>query len=358
MADSFLEVQTFMEYLDRLEEFHHLAYSPEVFRHESILMETEKGLSHRKKENLLKAKKAEIAQKTHGQIDELLAAAKREGEWIRNEEWPSSIPVSYRFPGGKNGDIDHFITMDCALSLSEDNSIWTAIIPTSRVECIDLLCYPLYIPFEDYGPFGNPTEAMTFLCRYNRYVKILERMSYVNYYTGEYKSLKSIADPDLRELLGNKNKEIITGRHDIYEKLLADGKSHGKWVSEEKAFAIVRRKFPDAKFHYEAEWLQGQHLDIYIPSIKAAIEYQGKQHYECIPYFGGDKGLKDNELRDEKKRQRCKANGVQLFTWDFDEPLTQHYFDRHISPFLTMAQLSGAAEAEEGEGGSDGHTDS
>lgn len=40
-------------------------------------------------------------------------------------------------------------------------------------------------------------------------------------------------------------------------------------------------------------------------NIDFIIEYQGKQHYEASPKFGGKKGLYQQQYNDNKKRRFC-----------------------------------------------------
>ena len=63
------------------------------------------------------------------------------------------------------------------------------------------------------------------------------------------------------------------------------------WLSEANLLKIVRDIFPHEDVFHQAspKWLGKQRLDIYIPTFKVAIEYQGKQHYEPVEYFGGEK---------------------------------------------------------------------
>ncbi|HZK27489.1 MAG TPA: hypothetical protein VFD00_08130 [Thermoclostridium sp.] len=42
------------------------------------------------------------------------------------------------------------------------------------------------------------------------------------------------------------------------------------------------------------------------------IEYNGKQHYEPVSIFDGQKGFKKAVIRDEIKRNYCKDNAVRL----------------------------------------------
>ena len=49
-----------------------------------------------------------------------------------------------------------------------------------------------------------------------------------------------------------------------------------------------------------------------MPTIKTAIEYQGRQHFEEVNIFGGKDGLKITIERDKYKKNVCKENNVKL----------------------------------------------
>lgn len=51
------------------------------------------------------------------------------------------------------------------------------------------------------------------------------------------------------------------------------------------------------------------------------IEYDGRQHFEPVDYFGGEKSFKQTQIRDKIKNQYCKDNNIPLLRiphWDFD----------------------------------------
>jgi len=60
------------------------------------------------------------------------------------------------------------------------------------------------------------------------------------------------------------------------------------------------------------KWLEGQRFDIWIPEISAAVEYNGRQHYEPVDFFGGEEGFRETQKRDESKRSKSEANGTSL----------------------------------------------
>lgn len=54
-------------------------------------------------------------------------------------------------------------------------------------------------------------------------------------------------------------------------------------------------------------------LDCYSPSLKIGCEYNGRQHYEFIPYFHKNKeAFQNQKYRDYMKRDLCAKNGIKL----------------------------------------------
>lgn len=68
---------------------------------------------------------------------------------------------------------------------------------------------------------------------------------------------------------------------------------------EKILFFYLRKTFPDAIENYKPVWLGKRELDIYIPSIKVGVEYDGVRYHR-------------NEKRDMKKDRLCDEKGVTL----------------------------------------------
>lgn len=60
-------------------------------------------------------------------------------------------------------------------------------------------------------------------------------------------------------------------------------------------------------------------FDFYLPEHNICIEYNGKQHYEPVKYFGGEKTFKQQKKRDKIKSDYCKSNNIQLISIRYDE---------------------------------------
>lgn len=86
------------------------------------------------------------------------------------------------------------------------------------------------------------------------------------------------------------------------------------WVSETELYNKLNERFPNEKIihHGKPKWLGRQHVDIWFPKYKIGVEFQGKQHYEPVEYFGGKEAFEKNILRDLKKKKLFIENNSIL----------------------------------------------
>lgn len=135
----------------------------------------------------------------------------------------------------------------------------------------------------------------------------------------------------LRTKLKNNVENIV--RQEFGFKKVGEG-----WVSETLLYQIIARIFPDLEIsrHHRPDWLEGLELDIYIPSLKLGIEYQGQQHYQPISIWGGKGALIALQERDERKRKLCKALEITLMEVDFTEPLTNEHIRNRLNELKVL----------------------
>ena len=62
--------------------------------------------------------------------------------------------------------------------------------------------------------------------------------------------------------------------------------------------------------------------DIFISGLNIAIEYQGRQHFEPVAFFGGEEAFEDLQARDKLKAKLSAENGIKLVYINYWEAIT------------------------------------
>lgn len=133
--------------------------------------------------------------------------------------------------------------------------------------------------------------------------------------------------------LGLKEARILEIKiEDIVREEFGFKKVGERWTSETLLFYIVCKIYPGFEVlrHYRPDWLEGLELDIFIPTLKLAFEYQGQQHFHPIEAWGGEEALFELQERDKRKARICNEKGVTLITVDYSEPLLKDYIQERI----------------------------
>jgi len=96
------------------------------------------------------------------------------------------------------------------------------------------------------------------------------------------------------------------------------------WANETLLYQIVCENYPKLKIirHYRPEFLNYLELDVYVPKLNIAFEYQGIQHFEPIDYWGGEKSLEEVQKRDKIKKELCAKNNIKLIYVYYYEELS------------------------------------
>lgn len=83
-----------------------------------------------------------------------------------------------------------------------------------------------------------------------------------------------------------------------------------KYLTEHDISFIAQYAFEDCKninpLHFDFAILNNNQ------SLNALVEYDGKQHYEPIDWFGGEEQFQQQVLRDKIKDEYCKKNNIPL----------------------------------------------
>lgn len=99
------------------------------------------------------------------------------------------------------------------------------------------------------------------------------------------------------------------------------GESKGETLCREAAQRVFGKPFNKIRPLFLKNDVTGKNLelDIYNEDLKLAIEFNGRQHYEYVPFF--HKNYEDfltQRYRDEMKKVKCKENGIRLIEIRYD----------------------------------------
>jgi hypothetical protein len=83
-----------------------------------------------------------------------------------------------------------------------------------------------------------------------------------------------------------------------------------KWLSSEGL--LPEKDYFPQYFFEDCKNERYLYFDFYIPSENLCIEYNGKQHYEPVEFFGGKKEFDKNKQRDLIKEKYCETNKIKL----------------------------------------------
>ncbi len=87
-----------------------------------------------------------------------------------------------------------------------------------------------------------------------------------------------------------------------------------KWIGETELYYWIKYMLSEFEVlrHHSPYWLGRQHLDIFIPDLNVAIEYQGLQHDEPVEFFGGQAAFEKRKQLDARKKRLCQKYRVAL----------------------------------------------
>jgi len=118
-----------------------------------------------------------------------------------------------------------------------------------------------------------------------------------------------------------KNIEIICPKHGSFWQLpnnhlsLKTGCPKCAQESSESKGERKVREFLESnniKYSQEVKLFDNYRFDFYLEDLNTVIEYDGKQHFEPVEYFGGLEGLKKTQERDKIKEDYCLKNDIRI----------------------------------------------
>jgi len=112
-------------------------------------------------------------------------------------------------------------------------------------------------------------------------------------------------------------------------------------ISETQLYRVVCRMYPDREVlrRQRPSWLEGLELDIYVPALSLAFEYQGQQHFYPVEAWGGEEAFEALQERDSRKARLCVENEVCLVAIDYTEPLIERHVRARVAETCRQSGL-------------------
>ena len=70
--------------------------------------------------------------------------------------------------------------------------------------------------------------------------------------------------------------------------------------------------------------------DVFVYGENIAFEYQGKQHFEPVEYFGGEEHFEEQRKRDDLKFKLSEENGIVLIYVNYWEDITPNLIKEKV----------------------------
>jgi len=124
--------------------------------------------------------------------------------------------------------------------------------------------------------------------------------------------------------------------NDVERRLRADFgfPARGKTLNNETVLYLICRSIfqpHTVERHARPDALRGLTLDIFVPEVRIAVEYQGQQHFEPADHLGGEKHFRMTVRRDRRKAKLCRENDITLVYFDVSDKLTEEHVRNKIS---------------------------
>lgn len=100
-----------------------------------------------------------------------------------------------------------------------------------------------------------------------------------------------------------------------------------KRKGQSRLFRIIKEYFPNEKILWEhkhpnirSSYNRKLELDVYLPNLKIAFEFQGTQHIKLCKFFSiNEKTFAQLQENDKIKKDRCKQLGITLIEVNYDK---------------------------------------
>jgi len=134
-----------------------------------------------------------------------------------------------------------------------------------------------------------------------------------------------------RQKCGEKNKELIAANPKAFFERMQQARTQGS-QAQRLCAKLLKERLPDLDIkEFDQDIFVGKEIDITIPELKVAIEWQGPPHRR--PIFG-EKSLKNMQRSDKAKRTYFKRIGWILLEVDDDGGFNERFVEQQVAKIV------------------------
>jgi len=93
-----------------------------------------------------------------------------------------------------------------------------------------------------------------------------------------------------------------------------------RWLKENNVVFIPQKRFKKCKSSISNYYLS---FDFYLPEINTCIEYDGRQHFMPVKYFGGAQKFQRTKINDQIKNIFCLNNKITLIRISYKDNIKE-----------------------------------
>lgn len=248
----------------------------------------------------------------------------------------------FYYPNSKSDVVSYLIMSEFGEVTRLNENQWIGKIPGKEIEKMLYIAtvtnalkryvrygkYFVTIENEDKTEIEINMPLYNWLEKYSNIAKLFLLQNHV--YNNNYDILNCKTDRMAFNLW--KNYDLSTSKeiNIKYDTLKKDGKIFKGSISEYRLFLLAQYLYADAIHRYTADWLEDLSLDIFIPSLNTAIEYNGMT-YDIMKIAINEEYANKTKIRDERKKLLCEKQGVNLYVWNEDIPIEKSIFNSVIN---------------------------
>lgn len=112
-----------------------------------------------------------------------------------------------------------------------------------------------------------------------------------------------------------------------------------KYCASSRSEKLISTLLDSLEVNYKTEYqfeyctnIRKLKFDFFLPAHNMCIEYDGKQHFEPIEFFGGVDSFNELKVRDNIKNDYCTFNGIKLIRFNYLH--TREYIKDELESFI------------------------